>query len=202
MRKYLVVLLLLVALCSSAPLSVFHRHHRHSNSKIGSIRPTKYTSTIPNIVKRINDTTSKSQALRRSTSSIRSSTGKAGLDRIAPGLDVLRVEITNIIKELNGFEPVEDDAAAWTVLDHLNKMAIAHESMLDTLTTNHRLVIKLGWHSDTYRTLLTLDNTWRLIKLQDLFPSLSTALPNHIEHVGLVEIRSLNALDRALKSFY
>lgn len=159
MRKHFILLLLLIAYCSSAPISLFH-HHRHADNR--SIQSTKQSSTIPNIVKRITETTSKSQALRRSTSSIRSSTGKAGLDRIAPGLDVLRVELVNLTKDLNNFEPVEDDVVAWTVLNHLNKMAIAHESLLDTLTTNYKLVKKLGWHSDTYNTLVTLDDTWRV----------------------------------------
>ncbi|TIA89136.1 hypothetical protein E3P99_02239 [Wallemia hederae] len=173
------LLALLICYCTAAPISLFH-HHRHSDNR--TIKPAKKASTIPSIVKRITDTTTKSQALRRSTSSIRSSTGKAGLDRIAPGLDVLRVELVNLIRDLNNFEPVEDDVVAWTVLNHLNKMAIAHESLLDTLTTNYKLVKKLGWHSDTYRTLLALDDTWR-----DFFPSLSTALPNHTEHVAIVQ---------------
>ena len=162
MRIQWLLLALLICYCTAAPISLFH-HHRHSDNR--TIKPANKASTIPSIVKRITDTTTKSQALRRSTSSIRSSTGKAGLDRIAPGLDVLRVELVNLIRDLNNFEPVEDDVVAWTVLNHLNKMAIAHESLLDTLTTNYKLVKKLGWHSDTYRTLLALDDTWRVSQL-------------------------------------
>ena len=76
-------------------------------------------------------------------------------------------------------------------------MAIAHKSLLESLNLNYKLVRKLGWRSQTYRTLKALNNSW--IKFFDV---LSSTLPNQIDHVELVENRSLSALDDALKSFY
>lgn len=197
MKIYYYILLLSISLSvivAAPTTNSFHHHHHHlnnSNSKSTS------TENIPKIVKRITNTTSKSQALNRSTSSINLSTGKAGLDRISPGLDVIRYEIINLINDLNHFEPIQDDVIAWTILNHLNKLTIANENLLETLIVNNKLVKKLGWNIETFKTLKNLDFTWK-----NFFQSLTTILPNHIEHLELIEFRSMNILDKALRTFY
>ena len=211
--RILILLLLItisVSVTSGAPISVINHSRKHTRQSIQStIKPTSKPNNfnnnnntnnkddLPSIVRRIKSTTDKSQALRRSTSLVSYKTGKAHIDRIAPGLDVIKTELDNLTNQLRYFEPVEDEVIAWTVLNQLNKMAIAHKSLLESLNLNYKLVRKLGWRSQTYRTLKALNNSW--IKFFDV---LSSTLPNQIDHVELVENRSLSALDDALKSFY